>query len=346
MKLLHTADLHLHKDKPDRLEILGWIIETGNAQNVEQIIIAGDLFDSDADASSLRPEVRDLFAATSASILIIPGNHDAHSYGRDYDYGAHVTQVTENPYRIIQDHGLCIAAIPFQEKPFSECLENLPEDIDVLIAHGTLYDPSFIFSVIDDIETKYMPIFPKNLEDRARYVALGHLHSRFTTLNYAGTHVVYPGSPISLDTKCTTPRACALVDINEHEIAIQRLAVDPAPYWEQKDFFVFPGNEDTILEGIRQFLKTADPQRIQPYIIVCGYSGKGDKDYRRTLDTITTHFRPMFRDFVLEQHIESWTNLIQHRMVQRFIQKTEHLEEPLRMKLYSITFPILSKVLR
>jgi DNA repair exonuclease SbcCD nuclease subunit len=346
MKILHTADLHLHKDKPDRLEILRWIIETSTVQKVDRIIIAGDLFDSDADASTMRSEVRDIFAATNALILIIPGNHDAHAYGKDYDYGAHVTQVTDIPYRIITDSGLCIAAIPFQERPFSECTQGLPDDIDVLVAHGTLYDPSFIFSVIDDIETKYMPIFPKNLKERARYVALGHLHSRFTTLNYTGTHVVYPGSPIALDTKCTAPRACAVVNINDREITVQRLAVDPAPHWEQKDFFVFPGNEDESLEGIRQFLKTADQERTQPYITVRGYSGKGDKDYRRTLDTITTHFRPMFRDFLLEQHIESWTNLMQHRMVQRFIQKTEHLEEPLRMKLYALTFPILSKVLR
>lgn len=346
MKLLHTADLHLHKDKPERLDILRSIMETSIARKAEQIIIAGDLFDSDADASTLRSEVRNIFNNASASILVIPGNHDVHSYGQEYDYGAHVTQVTNIPYEIIKNNGLCIAAIPFQERPFSECIQGLPDDIDVLVAHGTLYDPSFIFSVIDDIETKYMPIFPENLKNRARYVALGHLHSRFTAVTYETTKVVYPGSPIALDTKCTTPRACALVNISEREIAIQRLEVDSATYWERRDFFVFPGNEDAILEGIHQFLKTADPRRIQPYITVQGYSGKGDKDYQRALDTIATHFRPTFKDFYLKPRIESWMNLMQHRMVQRFIQKTEYLEEPVRMKLYSIAFPILSKVLQ
>lgn len=346
MKLLHTADLHLSKDDPDRLAILGWIIEAGNTRDVDQIIIAGDLFDSDADASILRPEVRGVFETARATILLVPGNHDAHSYGPDHDYGANVIQATDTPFSVHVISDLRIAAMPFQERPFSECAQGLPDDIDILIVHGTLYDPSFIFSVIDDIETKYMPIFPGNLQNRSRYVALGHLHSNYTAVDYSGTRAVYPGSPIALDTKCTTPRACALVTIDAHEIDVRRLEVDAAPYWERKDFFVFPGNEDTVLEQIRRFLQDIDPQRIQPCITVRGYCGRGDKDYQRALDTIVDHFKPAFKHFMFESRFESWAKLMEHRMVQTFIQRTEHLEEPVRMKLYSITFPILSKALR
>jgi len=346
MKILHTADLHLKKDKPEQLDILRWIIDTSNSRDVDHVIIAGDMFESDADASTLRSEVKKIFENAKASILIIPGNHDARAYNTDYDYGSRVDQITDTPFSILEKGGFRFVAVPFQDRSFSECIKNIPEDTDILIAHGTLYDPSFIFSVIDDIETKYMPIFPKNIENRARYVALGHLHSRFNITTYARTKAVYPGSPYALDTKCASPRAVALVTITDHDIKIERVDVDIAAYWDEKDFFVFPGNEDRVIEGIRQHLKAADPRRIQPHISIRGYISHGDKEYKRTIDTIETHFKPMFKDLLLDVSIESWDTLVQHRMVQRFIEKTRFLEEPVRMKLYEITFPILSKALQ
>lgn len=346
MKILHTADLHLKKGKKERLEILQWIIDTGNTHRVDHIIIAGDLFDSNADAAALRSDVRNIFERSEVQIILLPGNHDAHAYKQEYDYGNNVHQATVIPFEILEIHGYRVAAIPFQERSFSECTKNLPEHIDVLIAHGTLYDPSFIYSVIDDIETKYMPIFPKNIENRARYIALGHLHSRFHAVTYAKTTAVYPGSPIALDTKCTSVRACALVNISDHDIQVEQLDIDMAPFWDEKNYFVFPGNEEHVIDNIRQYLLAADPQRIQPHISIKGYISKGDKEYKRVLDTIETHFMPMFKDFLMDTSFESWDMLLQHRMVQRFIEKTESLDDTVRMKLYEITFPILSKALR
>jgi DNA repair exonuclease SbcCD nuclease subunit len=346
MKLLHTADLHLKKDSADRLEILRWIVEKGNTHEVDLIIIAGDMFDSDADAPPLRSQVKNICKNARASILIIPGNHDSQSFGNDIDYGSNVIQMTDTPFHVRDIAGVIVAAIPFQELSFSECADALPDGIDVLIVHGTLYDPAFIYSVIDDIETKYMPIFIKNIEDRARYIALGHLHSRFIHAVYKTTHVVYPGSPSAIDTKCTSERACALVNLTPRDLTVEQLNVDIAPHYERREFFVFPGNEDKVLENVRAFLKDADPRRIHPYVLLKGYLGQSDKAYQRALDTIKTHYQSQFNDFILETTFESWDTLVQHRIVQKFIAKTETLEESIRLKVYEIAFPVLSKALQ
>jgi DNA repair exonuclease SbcCD nuclease subunit len=202
MKFLHTADLHIKKGEKNRIEILQWLINKAEAMQVDFFIIAGDLFESDTDAIILRQEIKSIFRASSCKFLIIPGNHDLKSYSHDYDYGDNVIQLIETPFEIIELNNLKVCGVPYQNKRFSECIKNIPENIDILTAHGTLYDESFIFSMLDDKETKYMPIYPANLENIARYVAMGHLHSKSIEKRYKNTHVVYPGSPIALDTKC------------------------------------------------------------------------------------------------------------------------------------------------
>ena len=346
MKILHTADIHLRKGDTKRIDVLQWLIDKGTALEIDYFIIAGDLFESDADASVLRSETKKIFEKAKTEFLIIPGNHDAKSFSHDYDCGKNVIQLTKTPFEVIELNGLTVCGIPYQNKKFSECVKNIPGEIDILIAHGTLYDSSFIFSMLDDKETEYMPIYRANLQNLARYIAMGHLHSRSIEKDYKNTKVVYPGSPIAFDTKCEDTRHFYLINIDKKNLKIERLQVDISPYWLRKELFVFPGNEEEILNEIESHLANLDVTDIMPNIIINGFIGEKNKDFKNKIDEIDKKFTKKFENMKMTIDIQSWDHIIQNRMVKNFVQKTMELDDRLRIKVFEITFPVFSDILK
>ena len=344
MKFLHTADLHLEDSR--ELDAFGWLINKAEELDVKGIIIAGDLFNSDKDASILRSQIADLVNRTDIRFFVIPGNHDSKSYSHEYDYGKNVVQLINTPFELTEYEGLQICGVPYAETRFSTCIRDLQVRPDILIAHGTLYDRSFIFSMLDDIETRYMPILPAHLENRSRYVALGHLHARFIETKYGDTHVVYPGSLTALDTKCTEPRACSLITIDQHAVKIERVSNDSAPYWVRKTFYVFPGIEERTLQAIQTFLDTLDTNTSLPHIAVCGYTAEKDRTFKeRASKTLEPHLGK-FTEKKIDIEPRPWDVIIEHKLVRDFVDKSAHLDEATRIKLFELMFPIFNDILK
>ena len=87
MKILHTADWHLGKklDRFSRIEeqraVMGEIVQIADAQKVDVVIIAGDLFDNftpNTDAIALFSKtVKQLSLGGRRPVVAISGNHDA-----------------------------------------------------------------------------------------------------------------------------------------------------------------------------------------------------------------------------------------------------------------------------
>jgi DNA repair exonuclease SbcCD nuclease subunit len=200
--------------------------------------------------------------------------------------------------------------------------------------------------MLDDIETRYMPILPAHLENRARYVALGHLHARFIEKKYGDTNVVYPGSPSALDTKCTEARVCSLVIIDKNALGVERVPIDIAPYWVRRTFFVFPGIEEPTLHAIESYLDEPDPQTTLPHIIVSGYIAEKDRAFKeRALKMIEPHLN-RFVDKKIDIDLQSWDNIIQNKLVRDFVDKSAHLEEAIRIKLFELMFPVFNDILK
>jgi DNA repair exonuclease SbcCD nuclease subunit len=345
MKILHTADLHLKKGEEQRLEIFTWLIQKAEELAVDYVVIAGDMFDSDTDATILRPQIKKILRAAPLTFLIIPGNHDATSFSKEYDYGNNVIQLVEKPFEIVERDRLTLCGIPYQDRRFNECIKNLPRDIDVVIAHGTLYDESFIYTMLDDEETRYMPMYPPHLENIARYVALGHLHARSIEKRYKNTHVVYPGSPIALDTKCVGERHFYLLSIDKKGLSLKPYRVEVSPFWTKKEFFVFPGIEQNIVNDIESYLNEIDNQQCMPYIIIKGFIAEKDRVFNNSIETIQTSCHEKFVDMRIEIEVQSWDKIIQNSMVNNFVEKTKKYDDSVRLKIFELTFPIFSKVL-
>lgn len=87
MKILHTSDWHLGQyfmmksREAEHFAFLNWLVETVKAENIDAIIVAGDIFDSTSPPSYARKLYSDFIVRLQKSscrhIIIVSGNHDS-----------------------------------------------------------------------------------------------------------------------------------------------------------------------------------------------------------------------------------------------------------------------------
>lgn len=87
MKILHTSDWHLGQyfmmktRENEHQQFLTWLIEVVNTQQIDAVIVAGDIFDSASPASYARKLYADFVVQLQQSycsqLVIVSGNHDS-----------------------------------------------------------------------------------------------------------------------------------------------------------------------------------------------------------------------------------------------------------------------------
>ena len=87
MKILHTSDWHLGQyfmmktRENEHQQFLSWLIEVVNQQQIDAVIVAGDIFDSASPASYARKLYADFVVQLQQSycsqLVIVSGNHDS-----------------------------------------------------------------------------------------------------------------------------------------------------------------------------------------------------------------------------------------------------------------------------
>jgi len=329
----------LTSKEPSRLKVLEWIMEKAKDYKVDSIIIAGDLFDSDTEATILRSEVRKIFEKSSSKLFLLPGNHDVESYGINYDYGENVRKIMKRPFEQFTIEDISFVGVPFQSQKFSDCVTDLSEKTDVIIAHGTLYDLS-ILPVLNVEDIEYMPIYPGDLKNLCRIALLGHIHSAHLELEYETTRVIYSGAPIALNTKCRTPRKISLIEINKKKIVVNSIEVEIAPFWKELNYFVFPGNEEKVLNQIEQELNGFAGKNILPSITVKGFIAGNEGEFKKEIGRIKEKHLKEFTIINLDcNDIQSWDRVLKNPFVRKFVERTQNLPDELRMKIFHLIFP-------
>lgn len=242
ISILHTADVHLGHEFPSlrdkgpeyRRQLLTTferIIKLATQQNVSLLLIAGDLFDSNAVMGTpVRAVVASLkkLEAAGIRVCILPGTHDAYSEDSIYrfvDFPANVTVLT--PERVSEtytDLGLTVYGKAFDGKMVgTSALQGLPFRADsrfhVGMAHCSLR--------MDGVTDREAMIVDKGEIGASKldYLALGHWHS-FRDCSQGATKAFYCGSPepISMDQKGAG--SVALVAIHDRgEVDIQQVRV-------------------------------------------------------------------------------------------------------------------------
>lgn len=225
MKVAITADVHLTQksEHPERYQALDEIVRIALCEGVQDLIIAGDLFDATIKNHAEFDQFCQQDGNKDVQFWIIPGNHDPNLSPANLTadnihviYQACVKELGPERYPFV--------FLPYRyDKGASQQLFDLRAILPVrwtLISHGDWLDGRQLPNVYES--GYYMPLTRADLiEFKPEKVFLGHIHAPMDR-----EPVYYTGSPCGLDISETGRRRFLLFDPKTGQVQSQIL---PAP---------------------------------------------------------------------------------------------------------------------
>lgn len=206
IRFVHAADLHLDSAfsalsarqaaarRRESRALLQRFAAYVNEQNIDLVLLAGDLMDSERPFSETVEALAEALGQMRAEVVIAPGNHDPVVPGSlwntvEWTENVHIfrentVQEVELPALNVVIHG---AAFVGREQSASLLRGfSVPEDgrIHVGLLHGEL----------EPAEARYNPLRREEIAASGLdYLALGHIHKRTEPLQYGTTVCAWPG---------------------------------------------------------------------------------------------------------------------------------------------------------
>jgi DNA repair protein SbcD/Mre11 len=230
LKILHTADLHLNTTNPERWEALDQLVTLAVREQVDLFLVAGDLFDREIEAETLRTKLRAALGHKDLTTVILPGNHDYQSYRSGLYFGENVYVI--NSWAEPLNFGTTsIWGLPF-EKIEGERLAGRLREMgslmdkrrqNILLFHGELLDAFYSTKDVGDEGPKrYMPVHLSYFSPLpVEYVLAGHFHTSYKGWEIGEDSLfIYPGSPVSVTGRETGRRMANLIDDDKRPLEI------------------------------------------------------------------------------------------------------------------------------
>ena len=208
LKILHAADLHLDSPfealpagkaairRAEQRRLLGALAELAAAEDVDLVLLSGDLLDSGSSYFETGEELIASLRRMVVPVFIAPGNHDPYTPGSPYArlrMPENVHVFTENAVRsvVLPELNARVYGAAFTGKSSPALLADFhaaeePGVWKLLCLHGELGSPV----------SPYDPITEEQLAASGLdYAALGHIH-KASGLHRAGdTWYSWPGCP-------------------------------------------------------------------------------------------------------------------------------------------------------
>ena len=243
MKIAITADIHLKNkaEQPERYNALESILGRIKTENIETLIVAGDLFDKNfrnyAEFERLCKKYPQI------QLHIIPGNHDAEISEKNIvSSNVHIYNLPT----LVEIGSNTFLFVPYKEKTkMYEQIVNLKEEIEgkewTLIGHGDYYCGAKELNPFEP--GTYMPLSRENVAALApKTVFLGHIHKPANWHN-----VYYCGSPCGLDISEVGKRRFLVFDSMDGSII--PIAVKTDVLYFEESFVIVPlDNEVPLLK--------------------------------------------------------------------------------------------------
>lgn len=263
MKFLHLSDLHLGKNLngfslyQDQAYILNQVVQIAQNEQIEAVIIAGDIFDKsvpNSQAIQLFDEFLTSWAELNLPVFIISGNHDnaqrvafgANLFKQNNIFISPVYNGNLSPITLEDNFGkINFYLLPFLKPTtvrnffpdeeitsYNQAIEVALKNIslntnerNILIAHQFVTGAYICDS--EDIVVGGIDNIDANLFQDFDYVALGHLHTPQTVLResirYCGTLLKYSFSEINQEKSLTIVDFFTKNDINIKTIPLSPL---------------------------------------------------------------------------------------------------------------------------
>ncbi len=200
MKLIHTSDIHIDapmtskldavKARERRRELISTfrrMTEEAMRSEIGAIIIAGDLFDSEAVSTRTMDSVLGIIEkAYDVIFFYLPGNHEK---DRLLSSGLKLPKnllLFEKDWSYFKHENIVIAGRSECSADMFETLTLDPRNKNIVVLHGELADRSDAMGHIGRKEAAAQPI---------DYLALGHYHTYSETMLGGRCLAVYSGTP-------------------------------------------------------------------------------------------------------------------------------------------------------
>ncbi len=226
MKFIHIADIHLgakpDKEKPWRKErerhnwrALSEVIRTAKAEQVQLLLIAGDLFHRQPLIQELREIDYQFSRIPQTRVVVIAGEHDylsPHSGYLTFPWGENVHFLTKEKIDYVELEGLetRVYGLSYCHKnidaPLYHDIEIKDDNFcNILLAHGG--------------DEQHIPFESNDFADSAfDYVALGHIHK---PMEIVKNKVVMAGTLQPIDCNDTGEHGYFMGEIKDGECQVQ-----------------------------------------------------------------------------------------------------------------------------
>ncbi len=261
MKIAITADIHLQGSGGDssRYKGLKNILENLAEDGIDNIIIAGDLFDKDMENYAKFEKITREYGDTS--FYIIPGNHDPDIKGEKFSSN-NIKPVTGSP-KILNFDSTQFVMVPYRPGvAMGEELEKVVGKIKkdrpwVLIGHGdwlgnidnrNLYEPGIYMPLTDQDRKIYRP-------DK---IFLGHIHKPLSE-----DDLYYPGSPVPMDITETGKRRYLIVDTKNLRVKSRPVKTDILYFTAELTLLPVEDEESYLKNEIKKVKEEWDLTQVQ-----------------------------------------------------------------------------------
>ena len=239
LRVLHTADVHLESDgygdarqqaahQARGRRVFQRIVDRALRDEVDLLLIAGDLFDHNRVSDEAVEFVRGELARFGGPVVVLPGNHDALYTNAIYD--RHDLTAGASQVRVIRMLNGETLELPEldaviwgrameEHEPGFHPLAHIPGRADrrwhLAMAHGFFYETR-------QRPDRSSPIFADEIRDTGwDYVALGHQHVQ-TNVSQGGVVAYYAGAPVTDWSGAGPAGSVLLIDLSaEHGVRVE-----------------------------------------------------------------------------------------------------------------------------
>ena len=207
-RFIHAADFHLDSAfralpprqaaarRRESRELPRRLANYVNQNNVDLVLLAGDLLDSNAGFTETGELLRDALASVDVPVFIAPGNHDHLCAGSPYvtlawPENVHIFRTPEMesvevPRLNAVVHGAAFVAPEQNRRVLADFAAPADGRVHLGILHGEL----------GAAEERYGAVSAQEAADSGlAYLALGHIHKRTEPVRCGNTLAAWPGCP-------------------------------------------------------------------------------------------------------------------------------------------------------
>ena len=234
LKILHTADLHL--DSPfeglpagkasmrrgEQRELLGRLAALVRSENVDLVLLAGDLLDSDKPYYETGEELVLCLGGMGVPVFIAPGNHDFYSPKSPWarlklPENVHIFSDSAMQGVTVESLGVTVWGAAFTSRRSGPLLRGFHAE-----KREGCYNLVCLHGEVGARDSAYDPISEAELAAcGADYAALGHIHQAGGLRRAGETWYSWPGCPEGRGFDETGEKTVSLVTLSEEGCSLE-----------------------------------------------------------------------------------------------------------------------------